>query len=62
MIGAVMKDPKFWGAVIRELGPIAKEVGKDAAIELVKTLARDPDPKGAVNAVMKTLLMRSYRP
>lgn len=62
MIGAVMKDPRFWGAVVRELVPIAKEIGKDAALELVRTLARDPDKKGATNAVMRTLLMRSYRP
>jgi hypothetical protein len=63
MFGAVVKDPKFWGAVGREIVVIAAEVGKPLVLEAVRAIRHAPNKRELLERIVKMELMqRSYRP
>jgi hypothetical protein len=63
MLGAVVSDPKFWGAVMREAVVIAADVGKATLLEVMRTIRHSPNKKELLERIVKMeLLQRSYRP
>jgi hypothetical protein len=63
MLAAVARDPKFWGAIGRELVVIAADVGKATLLEAVRTIRHSPNKRELLERIIKMELMqRSYRP
>jgi hypothetical protein len=60
---AVLKDPRFYGALAKEAILVAKEIGVPIAVELLRSVRQQADPKEFAQRVIKlAAIQRSYLP